>query len=69
MILTFESSVGAIFAFTLTIVLPLLLYPTYHYFLHLLSTNNKCSPHCYLSPATQTCCLEDEEGVEVLDEF
>jgi hypothetical protein len=33
--------------FNLIIVLPLILYLTYHYFLHLLSINHKCTQHCY----------------------
>jgi hypothetical protein len=31
------------------------------YFLHLLSTNHKCTQPCYFPPATQTCCSEDVE--------
>jgi hypothetical protein len=34
-------------AFNLIIALPLILYPAYHYFLHLLSTNHKCTQPCY----------------------
>jgi hypothetical protein len=34
-------------AFNLIISLPLILYPTYHYLLHLLSTNHKCTQPCY----------------------
>jgi hypothetical protein len=34
-------------AFYLIIVLPLLLYHAYHCFLHLLSTNHKCTQPCY----------------------
>jgi hypothetical protein len=33
--------------FNLIIALPLILYPAYHYFLHLLSTNHKCTQPCY----------------------
>jgi hypothetical protein len=35
------------FAFNLIIVLPLILYPAYHYFLYLLSINYKCTQLCY----------------------
>jgi hypothetical protein len=34
-------------AFNLIIALPLILYPAYHYFLHMLSTNHKCTQPCY----------------------
>jgi hypothetical protein len=34
-------------AFNLIIALPLILYPTYHYLLHLLSTNHKFTQSCY----------------------
>jgi hypothetical protein len=37
--------------FNLIISLPLILYPTYHYFLDLLSTNHKCTQPC--PPAAQ----------------
>jgi hypothetical protein len=37
-------------------------------FLHLLSTNHKCTQPCYFSPATQTYCLEGEDGLEFFDE-
>jgi hypothetical protein len=44
-------------AFNLIIALPLILYPAYHYFLHLLSTNHKCTQPCYFlllyKPAAQ----------------
>jgi hypothetical protein len=44
-------------AFNLIITLPLILYPTCHYFLHLLSTNHKCIQPSYLlllyKPAAQ----------------
>jgi hypothetical protein len=33
--------------FNLIIALPLILYPACHYFLHLLSTNHKCTQPCY----------------------
>jgi hypothetical protein len=35
----------------------LILYLAYHYFLHLLSTNHKCTQPCYF---LQTCCSEAE---------
>jgi hypothetical protein len=37
-------------------------------FLHLLSTNHKCTQPCYLPPATQTYCSEGEDGLEFFDE-
>jgi hypothetical protein len=44
-------------AFNLIIALPLILYHAYYYFLHLLSTNHKCTEPCYFSllykPAAQ----------------
>jgi hypothetical protein len=43
--------------FNLIIALPLILYLAYHYFLHLLSTNHKCTQPCYFpllyKPAAQ----------------
>jgi hypothetical protein len=36
------------------------------YFLHLLSTNHKCTQPCYFPPAIQTCFLEAEEDFGVL---
>jgi hypothetical protein len=36
------------------------------YFLHLLSTNHKCTQPCYFPPAIQTCCSEAEEDFAVL---
>jgi hypothetical protein len=43
--------------FNLIIALPLILYPAYHYFLHLMSTNHKCTQACYFlllyKPAAQ----------------
>jgi hypothetical protein len=48
MLINGESTVGAFSAFTLIIALPLILYPAYHYFLHLLSTNHKWTqPGCF----------------------
>jgi hypothetical protein len=38
------------------------------YFLHLLSTNHKCTQPCYFSPATQTRCSEGKDGLEFFDE-
>jgi hypothetical protein len=40
----------------------------YHLFLHLLSTNHKCTQHCYFPPTTQTCYSEGEHGREFFDE-
>jgi hypothetical protein len=37
-------------------------------FLHLLSTNHKCTQACYFPPATQTCCSKEEDGLEFFDE-
>jgi hypothetical protein len=37
-------------------------------FLHLLSTNHKCTQPCYFLAATQTCCSEGEDGLEFFDE-
>jgi E3 ubiquitin-protein ligase DOA10 len=52
-----ESSIGAIFAYHFTTVLSLLLYCLIILFLHLLSTNHKCTQPCYftmlLKPAAQ----------------
>jgi hypothetical protein len=36
------------------------------YFLHLLSTNHKCTQPCYFSPTTQTYCSEAKEDFGVL---
>jgi hypothetical protein len=49
--------------FILTTTLPC--YYTLHIilFLHLQSTNHKCTQSCYFS-ATQTCCSEGKEDVE-----
>jgi hypothetical protein len=38
------------------------------YVLHLLSTNHKCTQPCYFHPATQTCCSEDDGGLEFYNE-
>jgi hypothetical protein len=43
-------------------------YPLYIiYFLHLLSTNHKCTQPFYVPPATQTCYSEAEEDLEYFD--
>jgi hypothetical protein len=34
------------------------------YFLHLLSTNHKCTQPCYFPPTIQACCSEVEEDLE-----
>jgi hypothetical protein len=46
-----------------TLILPLHII----YFLHLLSTNHKCTQPCYFPPAIQTCCSEAEEDLEYFD--
>jgi hypothetical protein len=38
------------------------------HFLHLLSTNHKCTQPCYFSPATQTRGSEGEDGLEFFNE-
>jgi hypothetical protein len=38
------------------------------FFLHLLSTDHKCTQPCYFFPATQTRCSEGEERLEFFDE-
>jgi hypothetical protein len=50
------------------IVLSLLLLCIIILSLHLLSTNHKCTQPCYFAPATQTCCSEGEDGLEIFDE-
>jgi hypothetical protein len=37
-------------------------------FLHLLSTNHKCTQPFYFPVATQTCCSEGEDGLEFFDD-
>jgi hypothetical protein len=63
-----ESSISAIYAYHFIIILSLLLPCIIILFLHLLSTNHKCTQPCYFPPATQTCCLEGEDGLELFDE-
>jgi hypothetical protein len=46
-----------------TLILPLHII----YFLHLLSTNHKCTQPCYFPPAVQTCYSEVEEDLEYFD--
>jgi hypothetical protein len=55
-------------AFNFITALPLILYPAYHFFLHLLSTNHKCTQPCYSPPAVQICCLQAEEDLGFFDE-
>jgi hypothetical protein len=62
-----ESSLGA-FLLTTIYFIYLVITLAYHLFLHLLSTNQKCTQPCYFPPATQTCCLEGEDGLEFFDE-
>jgi hypothetical protein len=57
-----------IFAYSFITVLYLLLPCIIILFLHLLSTNHKCTQPYYFSSATQTCCLEGEDGLEFFDE-
>jgi hypothetical protein len=38
------------------------------HFLHLLSTNNKCTQPYYFSPATQTRCSKEEDRLQFFDE-
>jgi hypothetical protein len=37
------------------------------YFLHLLSTNHKCTQPCYFPPAIQTCCSKADEDLQYFD--
>jgi hypothetical protein len=55
-------------AYPFITILSLLLLGIIILFLHLLSTNRKCTQPCYFTPATQTCCLEGEDGLEFFDE-
>jgi hypothetical protein len=67
MLIINESSVGA-FLLTALYLIYLLITPLYIiYFLHLLSTNYKCTQPCYFPPAVQTCCSEAEEDLEYFD--
>jgi hypothetical protein len=62
-----ESSIGAYLFIDLYLIY-LFITHAYHYFLHLLSTNHKCTQPCYFTPATQTCCSEGEDGLKFFDE-
>jgi hypothetical protein len=55
MLMNHESSIGA---FLLTTLYFIYIIDTlvYHLFLHLLSTNHKCTQPCYFSPTTQIYC-------------
>jgi hypothetical protein len=56
-------------AFTLITALPCC-YPLHIiYFLHLLSTNHKCTQPYYFLPTTQTCCSEDGDEEFFDEEF
>jgi hypothetical protein len=55
-------------AYPFITVLSLLLPCIIILFLHLLSTNHKCTQPCYFPPATQTSCSEGEDGLEFFDE-
>jgi hypothetical protein len=57
-----------IFAYPFITVLSLLSPYIIILFLHLLSTNPKCTQPCYFPPATQTCSSEGEDGLEFFDE-
>jgi hypothetical protein len=57
-----------IFVYPFNTVLSLLLPCIIILFLHLLSTNHKCTQPCYFPPATQTYCSEGEDGLEFFDE-
>jgi hypothetical protein len=61
MLIIGESSISANSSYHFITVLSLLLPCIIILFLHLLSTNNKCTQSCYFFPATQTCCLEGED--------
>jgi hypothetical protein len=63
-----ESSISANSAYDFITVLSLLLPCIIILFLHLLSTNHKCTQPYYFPPATQTCCSEGEDGLEFFDE-
>jgi hypothetical protein len=67
MLITCESSIGAILHSTLLQVYPC--YYTLHIilFLHLLSVNHKCTQPYYFLLATQTCYSEGEEDLEYYD--
>jgi hypothetical protein len=61
------SSVGA-FLLTALYLIYLVITPLHIiYFLHLLSTNQKCTQPCYFPPAVQTCYSEAEDDLEYLD--
>jgi hypothetical protein len=54
-------------AFSLITILPCY-YPSHIIlFLHLLSTNHKCTQSCYFPPAIQTCYSEAKEDLEFYD--
>jgi hypothetical protein len=38
------------------------------FFLHLLSTNHKCTQPCYFPPVVQICCSEGDDGLEFFDD-
>jgi hypothetical protein len=55
-------------AYSFITVLYLLLPRIIILFLHLLSTNHKCTQPCYFPPITQICYSEGEDGLEFFDE-
>jgi hypothetical protein len=63
-----ESSIGA-FLVTGLYFIYLVVTLAYHLFLHLLSTNHKCTQPYYFPSSTQTCCTEREDELEFFDEF
>jgi hypothetical protein len=63
-----EPSISANSVYHFITVLSLLLPCIIILFLHLLSTNHKCTQPCYFPPATQTSYSEGEDGLEFYDE-
>jgi hypothetical protein len=59
---------SCISTYSFIIVLSLLLPCIIILFLHLLSTNYKCTQPCYFLLATETCCLETDDELEFFDE-
>jgi hypothetical protein len=55
-------------AYFFIIVFSLLLPCIIILFLHLLSTNHKCTQPRHFPPATQTCCSEGEDELKFFDE-
>jgi hypothetical protein len=55
-------------AYSFTTILSMLLPCIIILFLHLLSTNHKCTQPYYFPPTTQTCCSEGEDELEFFNE-